>query len=107
MLSENRIARRSKRVVPTLPPDSGQFLNRVKHRAILAAWAVAALINIAAGIALESQPSRQVDALHVRMWTSKWLLDGMNVYTIDDAAVYPPHGIVALSPIALIPERWI
>src|SRR5262249_13521321 len=41
-------------------------------------------------------------------WTERWLRAGENLYEEPDSRVdYPPHAIVALSPLALVPEGFL
>lgn len=74
----------------------------------VAIWAALATLNLAAGVVIASWPARQADLDTMRRWTRAWLLDGRNIYAVDQRwPEYPPHAIVALSPIALLPDRWI
>jgi Glycosyltransferase family 87 len=70
-------------------------------RAVLIAWALMALLNLAAGVVVASWPERQQDLDTMRRWGHEWLAQGRNVYAIaDEAPDYPPHAIVVLSPLA-------
>ena len=41
-------------------------------------------------------------------WCRAWLIDGASLYGAADAATdYPPNAIVLLSPLALVPSRWL
>lgn len=78
------------------------------RRIVLIAWAVAALVNLSAGLVIASWPDRQIDLESVRGWIQQWLIDGTNLYVVPGAATdYPPHAIVALTPLAVIPGEWI
>lgn len=71
--------------------------------------AVAACVNIAAGIALAlADPGRAADLRTVYEWCRAWLIAGQSLYTAIDASTdYPPNAIAFLSPIALVPARWL
>jgi hypothetical protein len=81
-----------------------------RYWSVTTIWAVMAAINISAGIVIASWPERQADLSLMRVWTSEWLLAASNVYAGTAAhnyPDYPPHAIVAFSPIALIPADWL
>ena len=63
-------------------------------------WATLAAANLASAVVV----FRRDDFLIMHAWTTAWLFNGVNLF---DAAYwptdYPPNGIVALSPIALLP----
>lgn len=41
-------------------------------------------------------------------WCRAWLIDGASLYGAADATTdYPPNAIVLLSPLALVPSRWL
>jgi hypothetical protein len=69
----------------------------------------AAAINLAVGVALAlGDPGRASDLRVMFDWCRAWLIDGHSLYTGADASAdYPPNAIVLLSPIALVPERWL
>ena len=71
--------------------------------------AVAACVNIAAGVTIAvADPRRASDLRAVYDWCRAWLIAGESLYTGPDAASdYPPNAIVLLSPIALVPQRWL
>lgn len=71
--------------------------------------AVAACVNVAAGMALALRDPRRASDLWVMYdWCRAWLIDGRSLYTGPDAAAdYPPNAIVMLSPLALVPPRWL
>jgi hypothetical protein len=75
----------------------------------VALLAVAAWINIAAGVTLALRdPRRASDLWTMVAWCRAWLLDGQSLYTGADASTdYPPNAIVWLSPLALAPPRWL
>jgi Glycosyltransferase family 87 len=71
--------------------------------------AVAAAVNIGAGVAIAlSDPRRASDLWTVVEWCRDWLLRGRSLYAGADAFTdYPPNAVVWLSPLALVPERWV
>jgi hypothetical protein len=78
-----------------------------RGRAVLAAWVLAAVANLLAGVVIASWPGRQTDLESVRRWGAEWLLVGVNVYGADPVGPdYPPHAVVALSPLAVLPAAW-
>src|SRR5258705_6028698 len=71
--------------------------------------AAAACVNLAAGatIALRD-PARASDLRMMYGWCRAWLIDGQSLYAGPEAVVdYPPNAIVLLSPLALVPARWL
>jgi hypothetical protein len=76
-------------------------------RAALIAGALMASLNLSAGIVVASWPERQHDLETMRRWGHEWLVEGRDVYAIaDEAPDYPPHAIVALSPLAAT-SAWL
>jgi hypothetical protein len=76
------------------------------RRGVLVAWVVMAVVNLSAGVVIASWPERQTDLETMRRWGRAWLVAGSNVYAVENEAVdYAPNAIVALSPLALLPER--
>ena len=71
--------------------------------------AVAACINVAAGVTLALRdPNRASDLWTMYGWCRAWLVGGQSLYAAADAATdYPPNAIVLLSPLALVPQRWV
>jgi hypothetical protein len=70
----------------------------------LAGWTLMAVINLAAGVVISSWPGRQNDLRTIERWGRAWLVNGSNVYRLDEDLVdYPPHAIVALSPLGVLP----
>ncbi len=77
------------------------------RRAALAAWALMALVNLSAGVVVASWPERQSDLDTMRRWGRQWLVSGVNVYaTGGEAPDYPPHALVALSPLGVLSDGW-
>jgi glycosyl transferase family 87 len=71
---------------------------------VLMFWAALAALNLAAGIFISSQAHRTSDLENMMRWGHAWLVEGRNVYEIDGWAVaYPPNGVVALSPLGMLP----
>jgi hypothetical protein len=71
----------------------------------LAGWTLMAVLNLAAGVVMSSVPERQNDLKTIERWGRAWLVNGSNVYRLDEEQVdYPPHAIVVLSPLGLLPE---
>lgn len=69
-------------------------------------WAIVALANLGIGILLAFDPERAGDFQTVRSWTTRWLFDGADLYTPPDSGTdYPPHAIVVLAPLALLPSK--
>jgi hypothetical protein len=67
-------------------------------------WALVAAVNLALGLALAANPDRQSDLETVRRWTHAWLFDGVDLYApLTSGTDYPPHAILFLSPLALLP----
>jgi len=84
-------------------PQVIRALNRIDTRAVAALWALPALLNLAAGVVVSSWPERRSDLATVQRWGYTWLVDGVDVYQVnDDYPDYPPHAIVALSPLGFM-----
>jgi hypothetical protein len=67
-------------------------------------WAALAMLNLTAGMIVSSQTHRMFDLESIMRWGHAWLIEGRNVYEIAGWAVaYPPNGVVALSPLGLLP----
>jgi hypothetical protein len=77
-------------------------------RVLLIAWAMLAVLNLAAGVVIASSPERQSDLDMMRGWGRAWLVDGIDIYAPGDITDpdYPPHAIVALTPLWLTPQDW-
>jgi hypothetical protein len=77
------------------------------RRIVILFWAAAAILNVAAGIAIATLPERASDLETIMRWGGGWLADGANVYQPSDPADsgsdYPPHAIVLLAPLSLLP----
>jgi len=73
-------------------------------RRALFLWATLAAMNLAAGVILSSQPARLADLQTVQGWGQRWLVDGDELYDLNDSPVdYPPNAVVLLSPLGLMP----
>jgi hypothetical protein len=76
------------------------------RRGVLLVWALLALANLAAGVALASRDERRTDLETMRRWGREWLVERLNIYNLDgEAPDYPPHGIVMLSPLSALPPQ--
>src|ERR1700730_17460061 len=72
-------------------------------RVWLAAWALMAALNLSAAVMISSWPDRQADLDSMRRWGHGWLVEGTNISeAAGEAPGYPPHAIVALSPLSLL-----
>jgi hypothetical protein len=72
--------------------------------ALLATWAVFAVLNVAVGVVLVEDPQRALDLGTMMRWGHAWLVDGLNVYGQPGSVTdYPPNAIVVLSPLSLLP----
>ena len=89
--------------------DTMTMVSRSWMRAGLALLAVAAAVNMAAGVALALRdPRRAIDLWTMVEWCRAWLIEGRSLYTGADAFTdYPPNAVVLLSPLALLPQRWV
>ncbi len=85
--------------------NSGWFT----ERRLLTALGLLAIINLAIALfVIATQPWRASDLLTMYGWCSDWLRRGSDLYSRPDAFTdYPPNAIVTLSPMALIPGRWL
>ena len=78
-------------------------------RVALVLLAVAACVNVAAGVTISlTDPDRAADLWPMYEWCRAWLVGGESLYTGPAASTdYPPNAIVLLSPMALVPQRWL
>ena len=62
-----------------------------------------------AGVALALRdPRRATDLWTMVEWCRLWLIEGRSLYAGADAFTdYPPNAVVLLSPLALLPQRWV
>ena len=68
-------------------------------------WIAPAVLNMSAGVALATHPNRWADLQTIRLWTRQWLFTGKDLYAPASSGTdYPPHAIVALSPLGLLPQ---
>ena len=83
-------------------------MNPRAGRLALFVLAVAACVNLAAGVTLALRdPARASDLRTIYEWSGRWL-GGEGLYTAADAVTdYPPNAIVMLSPMALLPWPWL
>lgn len=74
------------------------------RRRLIRLWAALATLNLAIGLVVSLQPERFTDLESVMRWGREWLVYGSNVYALPDHLVdYPPHAVVLLSPLSLLP----
>ena len=68
-------------------------------------WTALAVLNLAAGVVVSTQPHRLYDLESMMRWGRSWLVDGKNIYLPlgGNFVDYPPNGIVLLSPLGLLP----
>ena len=85
------------------------MVTRLAARVGLAVLAAAACVNLAAGVVLAwRDPSRASDLSMMYEWTRGWIVGGERRFTVlRDAVDYPPHALVVLSPLGLIPRDLI
>lgn len=71
-------------------------------------WAAVAALSLAWGLLTALRPGHSQDFHSIYTWVQTWLRQGSSPYLLPDYIVanYPPHAIVALSPLALMPESW-
>jgi hypothetical protein len=70
----------------------------------VAVWWSMAVLNLAAGVWVSTWPDRQSDLDAVQRSGQEWLVHGANIYESAEGAIdYPPHAILILSPLALVP----
>jgi hypothetical protein len=82
---------------------------RSTRRTFIAVLALYAAANLLVGIGLAyTQPARASDLWMLDEWCRGWLLHGRDLY-LDPLATtdYPPHAIVFLAPLALVPRPWL
>jgi hypothetical protein len=79
------------------------------EKAQLCVWLAVAGISLGWGFVTALKPEHSQDLTIIGNWMRTWLWQGSSPYYLPDLIVanYPPHGIVALSPVALIPEAWV
>jgi hypothetical protein len=65
-----------------------------------------AILNLSAGLVITSWPERQGDLDMIEGWGQQWLVAGMNLYATDAMPNYPPHAVVALSPLGILSHIW-
>ena len=81
-------------------------------------WAVAATLAVGRGFFTSLRPERSIDLHVVYVWIRAWLWQGINPYDPPPSVIentpwwimtanYTPYAIAFLSPLALIPERWV
>jgi hypothetical protein len=74
---------------------------------VLVTWGLLACLNLSAGLVIASWPERQTDLETIRWRGHQWLMLGSNIYShSEDASDYPPHAVVTLSPLGLLPAAW-
>lgn len=72
-----------------------------RWRAILV---IAAIANVAVGLALSFHGGREGDLFQVVQWAREWM-HGLDPYALADALVdYPPWALVVITPLAWVPS---
>ena len=67
-------------------------------------WAALAVLNLAAGVVVSTQPRRLHDLESIMRWGAGWLGGRGNIYDLTDTFVdYPQNAMVMLSPLSLLP----
>lgn len=72
-------------------------------------WLAIAVASLGWGFVTACKPGHSQDLQSIYIWLRTWLWQGSSPYYLPDYIVanYPPHAIVALSPLALVPESWV
>jgi hypothetical protein len=84
-------------------PAHGQLFTKPRQR-VIRLWAAVAILNLGVGLLIALQPERASDIATVAAQAGDWILSGQDVYAKNDlVVVYPPHAIVLLSPLAMLP----
>jgi hypothetical protein len=80
-----------------------------QRSAQLYVWLAIAALNVCWGALTAIRPGHSQDLSSIHIWLRTWLWQGSSPYYLPDYIVanYPPHAIVALSPLALLPEAWV
>lgn len=65
-----------------------------------------ATLNLSAGLVITSWPERQADLDTISEWGRQWLVAGINLYATEEMPNYPPHAVVALSPLGILSHAW-
>jgi hypothetical protein len=78
-------------------------------RLLIVVMAAAACLNMAIGVALAwRDPARASDLSMMYDWSRGWIVGGERRFTIlHDPVDYPPHALVVLSPLGLLPRALI
>jgi hypothetical protein len=74
----------------------------------LAIWASIAGVGLARSLVTSLHPPNGGDLRLVVVWADDWLRSATSAYTrASSRSDYPPHALVFLSPLALVPPRWL
>src|SRR5438067_4243345 len=78
-------------------------------RLLIVMMAAAAGVNMAVGVALAwRDPARASDLSMIYDWSRGWIVGGERRFTmLHDAVDYPPHALVVLSPLGLLPRALV
>lgn len=89
--------------------DSSDLKDSRWNTAQLYLWLAVAGISLGWGVFSALKPGHSQDLKIINTWLRTWLWEGSSPYYLPAIIVgnYPPHGIVVLSPVALIPESWV
>ncbi|MSO56915.1 MAG: DUF2029 domain-containing protein [Acidobacteria bacterium] len=84
--------------------SSGPLFTKPRSGALMF-WAALAILNLAAGVIVSTQPVRLFDLESMMRWGRAWLVGGLNIYLPigGDFVDYPPNAVVLLSPLGLLP----
>ena len=71
-------------------------------------WLVLGMANLSAAVLIALGPSHSPDVRTVANWCRHWLLDGVSPYPgAEFRTNYPPYALVLLSPLAVVPQRFL
>jgi hypothetical protein len=72
-------------------------------------WLAIGVISLGWGFVTALKPGQSQDLSIVNTWLRTWLWQGTSPYSLPEIVVgnYPPHAMVALSPLALVPESYV
>jgi len=82
----------------------GPLFTKPSRRTLLC-WGVLAVLNLGAGVVVSSRTHRLYDLETMMRWGYSWSVEGRDIYEPGrwGAVDYPPHAIVLLSPLGMLP----